>query len=91
MNICRVVCIWDFFCSHEDRKHRTAITMIFSHRGFTLIEMMIVISIIAVMSAMMYAPFSYYQKLGVLRAGSNTLLQSVYSAKTFAANGVFLS
>lgn len=62
-----------------------------ARRGFTLVEMLVVIAIIGIMSSLFFAPYHVYSRQSRWHDSLSQLLQSPTTARTFAANGYFLS
>ena len=61
--------------------------MIQNRAGFTLVELMIVITIIAILSIGTFVPYNYYSQLSSVRVASEEVNQAVNDAKILATNG----
>lgn len=59
-------------------------------KGFSLIELMIVIVIIWLMLMLSYAPYNLYQSKAKLRVATREVAQSIYEAKNMAVSWVTL-
>lgn len=59
-----------------------------SNKGFTLIELMITITIIAIVSLASYAPYNYYKNKAKLRNSASKITQILYDSKNMATNGM---
>jgi len=55
--------------------------------GFTLIELMIVITIIGILTVGAYIPYNFYSELARVRLSAEIVDQSVSDAKILASNG----
>lgn len=55
-------------------------------KGFTLIEMMIAITIVAILSLTTYAPYSYYQNKAKLKITAREISQLLYESRNMAIN-----
>lgn len=55
--------------------------------GFTLIELMVVITIIGILFAWSYIPYDYYSRLSRLRISSEKIHQALQDAKILSQNG----
>lgn len=60
------------------------------NKAFTLIELMIVISIISLLLLFSYAPYNFYQSKAKVRIASREVAQSLYEAKNMAISWVTL-
>ncbi|MCP4523384.1 MAG: prepilin-type N-terminal cleavage/methylation domain-containing protein [Candidatus Gracilibacteria bacterium] len=58
-----------------------------SSSGFTLIEILVVLSLIIILSLMVFAPYSYYLNKSKIRYTDNEISQVIYKAKNMALNG----
>lgn len=58
------------------------------NKAFTLIELMIVISIISLLLLFSYAPYNFYQSKAKVRIASREVAQSLYEAKNMAISWV---
>ncbi|MDD2871214.1 MAG: prepilin-type N-terminal cleavage/methylation domain-containing protein [Candidatus Gracilibacteria bacterium] len=56
-------------------------------KGFTLIELMISITIMAVLTMISYAPYSYYQNKASLKVTAREVSQILSEARNMAING----
>lgn len=56
-------------------------------RAFTLIELMVVITIIGVLFAGSYVPYDYYSRLSKVRISSERIHQTLEEAKLLSQNG----
>jgi prepilin-type N-terminal cleavage/methylation domain-containing protein len=54
--------------------------------GFTLIELMITITIIVVLTMMTYAPYNYYQNKAKLKITLRQVSQLLYESRNMAVN-----
>ena len=61
--------------------------MILARRGFTLIELVIVMSIIAIMSLGLYAPYNHYGNIAKVRVSVGKIDQIIGESKMYASNG----
>lgn len=64
--------------------------MMFSHKKnlwFTLIEMMVVITIFSILLLSSYVPYSYMQNKALLKIGTKDVSQTLYQARNLAING----
>lgn len=57
------------------------------YRGFTLIELIVVITIIGIVSIGAYVPYNYYGELARIRLSSDIVDQSLSDARILATNG----
>lgn len=57
-----------------------------SPHGFTLIELMIVITIIGILFFGAYVPYDYYSRLSKVRISTEKIRQSMEDAKILAQN-----
>ncbi len=57
-----------------------------SKKWFTLIELIVSITIIGILSMMTYAPYSYYQNKASLKVTTREVSQLLYEAKSMAIN-----
>jgi len=57
-------------------------------KGFTLIELIVVISIIAIISLASYFPYAHHQKKVLLKQASREIAQSFSEARNFSLNGL---
>ena len=55
-------------------------------RGFTLVELLIAMSIFFILVASTYAPYNYYTKKANLSNATKEISQSIYSARNMAIN-----
>lgn len=55
---------------------------------FTLIEMMVVITIFSILLLSSYVPYSYIQNKTLLKMGTKDISQSIYQARNLAINGL---
>jgi prepilin-type N-terminal cleavage/methylation domain-containing protein len=62
--------------------------MRFSPRGFTLIELMITLSIFFILSLSTYISYSHFQKKTLLNQGVKEITKSIYDARNLAINGI---
>ena len=60
-------------------------------RAFTLIELMIAITIVAVLTMASYAPYNYYQNKAKLKVTSREISQVIYESRNMAINGAVWS
>lgn len=58
-----------------------------SKKAFTLIELVIAISIIVILSVLSYAPYNYYSNKAKLKIVSKEVSQLLYEARNRAVNG----
>ncbi len=58
-----------------------------ARKGFTLVELMIVIAIIGILLAGTYIPYRQFSIAAQVRETSEKIEQSVTAAKAYAANG----
>jgi prepilin-type N-terminal cleavage/methylation domain-containing protein len=58
-----------------------------SRAGFTLVELMVVITIIIIMSVITYAPYNYYSNRAKVRIGAETIEQILNRARLLSVNG----
>ncbi len=56
--------------------------------AFTLIELMIVISIMGLLLLFSYAPYTFYQSKAKLRLATREVAQSFYETKNFSISGI---
>ncbi|MDP2103423.1 MAG: prepilin-type N-terminal cleavage/methylation domain-containing protein [Candidatus Gracilibacteria bacterium] len=56
-------------------------------RAFTLIELIIVMTIIAILAISSYAPYDYYGRVSRVRVSRDIISQAVADAKNLASNG----
>ena len=59
-----------------------------SSQAFTLIELMVVISIIILISVSFYSPYGFHQKKVSLKMGAKEISQSLAEARNMAINGI---
>jgi len=57
-------------------------------KAFTMIELLVVITIIAIVSIFTYTPYIYYKNKASLNVSTKTLAQSLYLARSMAINWV---
>ncbi|MDA9129454.1 prepilin-type N-terminal cleavage/methylation domain-containing protein [Candidatus Gracilibacteria bacterium] len=57
-------------------------------RAFTLIELMVVITIIVIVSLATYLPYAHHQKKVLIKQGAKELVQSLTEARNLAINGI---
>jgi len=57
-----------------------------SKKGFTLIELMIVTTIIFIISMATYAPYNYYAKKAKLKNTASKISQILYDSRNMALN-----
>jgi len=55
--------------------------------GFTLIELIVVITIIGILFAGSYVPYDYYSRLSKVRISSERIHQTLEEAKLLSQNG----
>jgi len=55
--------------------------------AFTLIELMVVITIMFILSMMMYAPYQHYQTKQKVRNSAKIVTQTLYESRNLAING----
>ena len=55
--------------------------------GFTLIELMIVITIIGILFIGSYVPYDYYSRLSKVRISMEKIHQTLENARTLSENG----
>jgi prepilin-type N-terminal cleavage/methylation domain-containing protein len=60
--------------------------MIIKKSAFTLIELMITITIIVVLTMVTYAPYNYYQNKAKLKVSLREIGQLLYEARNMAVN-----
>lgn len=58
--------------------------MIFNKKWFTLIELMVTMTILIIVSTFSYIPYNYYQNKFKLNLAGNQISQSFYEAKSLA-------
>ncbi|MCP4524273.1 MAG: prepilin-type N-terminal cleavage/methylation domain-containing protein [Candidatus Gracilibacteria bacterium] len=56
--------------------------------GFTLIELLVAMSLLLLLSLIVFAPYSYYLNKSKVRYTDNEISQLIYKAKNMALNGV---
>ena len=56
--------------------------------GFTLIELMVVITIIGILFVGSYVPYDYYSRLSKVRISAERVHQTLENAKILAQNGL---
>ncbi|NDK19377.1 type II secretion system protein [Candidatus Gracilibacteria bacterium] len=59
--------------------------------GFTLIELMVVITIIGILFVGSYVPYDYYSRLSKVRISAERVHQTLENAKLLAQNGLIFS
>lgn len=57
-------------------------------RAFTLIELMIVITIISIISLATYIPYAHHQKKALIKQAAREITQSLSEARNLAINGL---
>lgn len=57
-------------------------------KAFTLIELMIVITIMVFIMMLTYAPYNYYQQKAKLKIASREISQSIYEGRNLAISGM---
>lgn len=62
--------------------------MNFKKGGFTLVELIVTITIIIILSLMTYLPYSHYQNKAKLKLASREISQSFYEAKNMAISWI---
>jgi prepilin-type N-terminal cleavage/methylation domain-containing protein len=62
-----------------------------SQKGFTLIELMVVIAIIAILSVLVYAPYNHYSNIAKVRFSAQKVEQAIDEAKTSVLGGYSFS
>lgn len=62
--------------------------MILSKKAFTLVELLVAITIIIILSLMTYIPYSHYQNKAKLKLASREISQSFYEAKNMAISWI---
>ena len=60
----------------------------FSRKWFTLIELMVVVTIVSIISLATYIPYSHHQKKILLRQASREISQSLSDVRNLALNGL---
>ncbi|MFC1798000.1 prepilin-type N-terminal cleavage/methylation domain-containing protein [Patescibacteria group bacterium] len=55
-------------------------------KAFTMIELMITITIIGILTMVTYAPYNYYQNKGKLKITAREVSQLLYEARNMAIN-----
>lgn len=60
--------------------------MIINRNWFTLIELMIAITIVVILSVVTYVPYNHYQNKAKLKLASREISQGFYEAKTMASS-----
>lgn len=58
-----------------------------SKNAFSLIELIIVITIFMIISTILYAPYSFYRKKATLRQWVKEISKSIYEARNISMNG----
>jgi prepilin-type N-terminal cleavage/methylation domain-containing protein len=59
-----------------------------SKKGFTLIELMVTITIAGILSLTVYAPYQYYSEKQKVKNSAKIVTQTLYEARSLAINGV---
>lgn len=59
-----------------------------NNRAFTLIELMIVITIISIISLATYIPYAHHQKKTLIKQAAREITQSLSEARNLAINGL---
>jgi prepilin-type N-terminal cleavage/methylation domain-containing protein len=57
-------------------------------KGFTLIELVITITIITIVSMVSYAPYNYYKNKSKLKNSASKITQLLYDSRNMAVNGM---
>lgn len=65
--------------------------LLMSQKGFTLIELMVVIAIIAILSVLAYAPYNHYANVAKVRFSAQKVEQAIDEAKTSVLGGYSFS
>jgi prepilin-type N-terminal cleavage/methylation domain-containing protein len=55
-------------------------------KAFTMMELLVVITIIALVSVFTYTPYIYYKNKALVNFSTKTLAQSIYTARSLAIN-----
>lgn len=63
-------------------------TKTFSHTAFTLIELMVVITIMSILMFASYIPYEHHQKKVTLRLAAKEISQSLSEARNLAIYGL---
>lgn len=58
------------------------------NKAFTLIELLIAITIFFLISVMSYAPYNFYQKKVAIKNTGKQIAQTILRAKNMAVNGL---
>jgi prepilin-type N-terminal cleavage/methylation domain-containing protein len=56
--------------------------------GFTIIELMIVITMISIISLATYMPYAHHQKKTLIKQAAREITQSLSEARNLATNGL---
>lgn len=59
-----------------------------TYRGFTLIELMVVITLLSIVTLMSYVPYAHHQKKLLLSQGTREISQSFSEARNLAIHGL---
>jgi len=60
--------------------------MVLEKKAFTLIELMVVITIMFILSMMIYAPYQHYQTKQKVRNSAKVVTQTLQQARNLAIN-----